>query len=525
MNANPIRLGIDFGTTRTVVVAPDDGNYPVCTFSWKGDFKDYIPSLIGVHKGRLRFGWDAETLLRRRDARVLRSVKRLLGRLHPEQPVDLGQGVSPPLIELITAFLAYVRRMIVRHSNLTLNSGAALEVMVATPANANSNQRYITLEAFRRAGFQVVGALNEPSAAAVEFLQRYLKYLSPKSPKKFVVIYDLGGGTFDTSVVGITDRGHEVLAHEGIARLGGDDFDQVICDITLESCGVSADALDPAARVRLLEECRERKEGLNFNTRKMVVDPAVAIDGANPVMIETNQLYERCTPLIQNSVDAVYALLERLEQSGAGPARGPGLASVYLVGGSVAFPPVARKLREIYGIKIKTAPLPHASTAIGLAMATDPRNRAQVTETVSRHFGIWRERGRDKIFDPIFHKELLVQSETGQLTMTRRYHPMHNVGLLRYLECSSLGASGEPAGDITVWKDIFFPYDPDLADSKSLAGTQIQARPDLARQDVQETYSYDRQGIVQVEIENCTAGYRRRYRLEPGSRVFHQYLQ
>jgi molecular chaperone DnaK (HSP70) len=517
MTTKPIRLGIDFGTTRTVVAAPDDGNYPVCTFSWKGEFKTYIPSLIGVSKGRLRFGWDAERLLSRREASVLRSVKRLLGQSHPDSIVDLGQGVTLPLLELITGFLVYVRRSILRQSNLSLKPDTPLEVMVAVPANANSNQRYMTLEAFRRAGFRVIGALNEPSAAAIEFLQRYLKYLSPRSPKKFVVIYDLGGGTFDTSVVGIIDRGHEVMAHEGIARLGGDDFDQVIFDMTLERCGISASDLGPAATVRLLEECRERKEGLNFNTRKMVVDPSSAIEEAEPVMIETQQLYERCAPLIHDSVGTVQSLLERLEQEERGPARGPGLASVYLVGGSVAFPPVARTLREVYGIKVKTAPLPHASTAIGLAMATDSR-RAHINETVSRHFGIWREHGRDKIFDPIFHKTHGVDPETGKLTITRRYHPMHNVGLLRYLECSSLGAGGEPAGDITVWKDIFFPYDPALADTPNLAATRIRPRPDLSHQEVREIYRYDLQGIVQIEIENCTAGYRRRFRLEPGSR-------
>jgi molecular chaperone DnaK (HSP70) len=518
MTMNAIRLGIDFGTTRTVVATPDNGNYPVCTFSWMGEFKTYIPSLIGVDEGRLRFGWDAEQLLSRRDASVLRSIKRLLGRLHPDEPVEVGPGVSLPLIELITGFLAYTRRMILRHSHLSLNPNTPLEAMVAVPANANSNQRYITLEAFRRAGFRVMGALNEPSAAAVEFLQRYLKYLSPKSPKKFAVVYDLGGGTFDTAVVGIADRGHAVLAHEGMAQLGGDDFDRVIFDMTLESCRISAEDLDPAAAVRLLEECRERKEGLNFNTRKMVVDPSTAIEGADPVMIETHQLYERCVPLIQASLETVGALMERLDASRLGPAKGPGLASVYLVGGSVAFPPVARKLREVYGIKVKTAPIPHASTAVGLAIAGDPGTGEHLDETVSRHFGIWRENGRDKVFDPIFHKEHSVDPRTGRLQMTRRYHPMHNVGLLRYLECSALGACGEPAGDITVWKDVYFPYDPALADRNNLAGTRIQSRPDLAHQEVLEIYSYDPQGIVQVEIENCSAGYRRRFRLEPGDR-------
>jgi hypothetical protein len=184
----------------------------------------------------------------------------------------------------------------------------------------------------------------------------------------------------------------------------------------------------------------------------------------------------------------------------------------------VAFPPVARKLREVYGIKVKSAPIPHASTAVGLAIASDPGTGENLDETVSRHFGIWRENGRDKVFDPIFHKENSVDPRTGRLQMTRRYHPMHNVGLLRYLECSALGACGEPAGDITVWKDVYFPYDPALADRKNLAGTRIQSRPDLSHQEVREIYSYDAQGIVQVEIENCSAGYRRRFRLEPGDR-------
>jgi molecular chaperone DnaK (HSP70) len=511
-----IRLGIDFGTTRTVVAAVDNGNYPLVTFSWRGEVKEYIPSLVGVHKGRLCFGWQAAELLDRTDARVVRSVKRLAGCTHPDTPLDLGQGVSLSLIEAIARFLEHVRRTVTRHGNLSTASRQPMEVMAAVPANANSNQRYITLEAFRQAGFRVAGALNEPSAAAVEFLHRHLKYLSPKSPKKTVVIYDLGGGTFDTSVVGIVERGHEVLAYEGIARLGGDDFDQVICEMALQVAGISPETPDPAALVRLLEECRERKEGLKPNTRKMAVDLGVAVEGAAAVMLETAELYERCQPMIQSSLDAVALLLQRLEQRGLGPAGGPALASVYLVGGSTAFPPVARSLREVFGSKVKTSPLPHASTAVGLAMAADPRNGLFVRETVSRHFGLWRERGPDKVFDPIFRKEQQVDQETGGLTTTRRYHPRHNVGVLRYLECSALGGRGEPEGDISLCKDILFPYDPELAGRKNLAAVPIQLRPELSSHEIRETYRYDSQGIVTLEIENRTAGYRRRFRLEPG---------
>jgi molecular chaperone DnaK (HSP70) len=114
--------------------------------------------------------------------------------------------------------------MVTQHGNLNIDRNTPLDVMVAVPANANSNQRFITLEAFRQAGFNVLGAMNEPSAAAVEFLHRYLKNLGPRSPKRYVLVYDLGGGTFDTSVIGIAGKGHDVIANEGIKQLGGDDF-------------------------------------------------------------------------------------------------------------------------------------------------------------------------------------------------------------------------------------------------------------------------------------------------------------
>ena len=128
--------------------------------------------------------------------------------------------------------------MIQRYGNVAYRRTSSFDVMVATPANANSNQRFITLEAFRKADFMVLGALNEPSAAAVEYLHRHLKDVGPQSPKRYVVVYDLGGGTFDASLVGIADQGHDVLAYRGIAQLGGDDFDATILDMVLEKLGI-----------------------------------------------------------------------------------------------------------------------------------------------------------------------------------------------------------------------------------------------------------------------------------------------
>lgn len=470
--------------------------------------------MIAVYRGKPRFGWEATRLLNRPKVTSLRSLKRLVGKLRPEDPVDLGQGLSMSVLDLLTLFLRHVRGMILNHGNIVLDRKRPIEVTVAIPANANSNQRYITLEAFRRAGFVVLGAMNEPSAAAVEFLNRYLKNLGPRSPKRYVVIYDLGGGTFDTSVVAIAEKGHDVVAYEGIAQLGGDDFDAVVLDMVLEVIGVSASDLSPSETVRLLEECRERKEGLKANTRKMVVDAGSVLPDTGPVVLDTAQIYEKCAPLIQRTTSAAQTLMERMLQTN-GPVEGPVLAAVYLVGGSIAFPPVARHLRQLFGVKVKRSPFPHASPAIGLAIEADPKTRIHIRESVSRHFGLWRENGADKIFDPIFHKEQRVDPDSGRLTVIRHYHPRHNIGRLRYLECSALGVSGEPEGDLTVWRDIYFPYDPGLATTEDLQHIPVRACPELSSQVIVEKYDYDIEGIVQLEIENRTSNYRRRFRLTP----------
>jgi len=507
-----MRLGVDFGTTRTAVAGQEGGNYPVYSFFWKGELKEYIPSVVAAKEGKLYFGWEAVDLFSEPDAFLLRSLKRLAGHLRPEDPLDLGPGVSVTMLDLTTGFLSHLKGMILKHSNIPLRKKTPLEVVVATPANANSNQRYITLEAFKRAGFNVLAALNEPSAAAVEFLHRYLKNMGPKSPKKYVAVYDLGGGTFDTSVVGIQERHHDVVAHEGIARLGGDDFDEVILELVLEEAGMTRHHLSPSDLTRLLEECRERKEGLKANTRKMVIDLGTVVKGKRPVVLETALVYDRCRALIESSLDSLQRLLRHV---GDHPEDNRSLAAVYLVGGSVAFPPVSRVLRDAYPNKVKTSPFPHAATAIGLAVAGDREAPIKVQETVSRHFGLWREKGKDKCFDPIFLKDRKVDFDTGRLKVSRTYRPVHNIGLLRYMECSALGQEGEPEGDIALWKDVYFPYDPGLRNRKDLRRVPVQVLPELSSQEVTETYEYDEQGLIRVEIENRTSGYRKHFNLGP----------
>jgi molecular chaperone DnaK (HSP70) len=492
-----MRLGIDFGTTRTVVAAARDGRYPIVAFDEDGEFRDHVPGLAAIRGGRLVVGWAAARALAAGEAdHAIRSIKRIVQAAKPDDVVLPGVTA----LELVTTFLAELRRAIDERSNL--EARGPFEVMVAVPANAASRQRWWTLEAFRRAGFAPIGLLNEPTAAAIEFAHHHLGELGKRSPKRYVVVYDLGGGTFDTSAVSLEGRRFELIAAEGIARLGGDDFDELVLD-----AACTALALDRATLgARELELAREAKETLRPASKKLLVE----LGGHGAATIDVAELYARCLPLIERSLAQTEALFERLRVRGIDPEDPRELGGIYLVGGGVSFPAVARQLRARFGKKLQLAPQPFAATAIGLAIAADPDADLLVREAATRHFGVWREAdsGSDKIFDPLIGK-----SADVPLVVERRYHPRHAVGHLRFLECGALDAHGQPLQDLVPWTDIYFPYDPELAERTELSRVPHEQRPDLLDLEIAETYTYTPDGRITVRIDNVSRGYGRTYDL------------
>ncbi len=490
-----MRLGIDFGTTRTVVAFVQDGRHPLVAFDQGGEFREHVPGLAALRHGQLLVGWEAARAVSDGSAEhSIRSVKRVIGDLAPDASVPGLPGLSA--LELATGFLAGLRAQLVEHSNLEIDEDEPLEAMVAVPASAASRQRWVTLEAFRRAGFAPIGMLNEPTAAAVDFAQRHLE-LGKKSPKRYVVVYDLGGGTFDTSAVSLEGRRFDLIASEGLARVGGDDFDQLI----LDAAGVA-----PTAAT--LERAREAKETLRPTTRKLLLD--LGIEGEAPIAVDVADLYARAQPLIDRTLVQVELLFDRLRSRGLEPDDSRELGGLYLVGGGAAFPAVARALRARFAKKLQLAPQPFAATAIGLAIAADPDAHVIVKEAVTRHFGVWREGdgGSDKIFDSLIGK-----NTDAPTVVRRRYRPTHTIGHLRFLECGALDPEGQPIQDLVPWADVYFPYDPALADRAELASVPSERRPGLMANEIAETYTYAPDGTISVRIENVSRGYARTFAL------------
>lgn len=512
-----MRLGIDFGTTRTSVAAVDRGNYPIVSFQNPGgDTQEWYPSLIAAQKGQRLFGLDALAQWYEPGWYFLRSFKRLLASAAPDVTVYLGDDRAV-LLDLLTDFLLQFRRDLIERSNLHLKEEDPLEAMVGVPANANSNQRFLTLEAFRRAGFRVLGMLNEPSAAGLEYAFRYRKTAGWR--KDYIGVYDLGGGTFDASVIRMTERYHEVITSEGLWRLGGDDFDEALLRLVLSRLQ-DRDALPEPAHYWLREECREKKESLHPNTRKIVIDLSRHSDTVDEVVLTTSDFYEACQPLVEQTLEALETAIAKAFKEVGDPDR-RSLTAIYLVGGSSALPMVGRMLRERYGARVHKSPYPHAAAAIGLAMAADLEAGYVLKERFTRHFGVWREAASGSIvsFDPIFPKDTILPSPGApKLVRTLRYRPAHNIGHFRYVECSDVKAESHPSGETMPWDDIYFPFDPALYDNQALDRMPIVRMSGPTDQTIEESYSCDEHGIIQVVIANRTSGYERSYRLRTTAR-------
>jgi molecular chaperone DnaK (HSP70) len=487
-----MKLGIDFGTTRIVVAAVDRGNYPLVPFETADSTFEWFPPLVALRGGERLYGWDAWLAQLDSSWTVIRSLKRYLEDAGPETLLEAG-GDAIPLGELMHGLLGELHKQLKEHIGA---AGEALEVMLGVPANANSNQRFLTVDGFRRAGFSVLGLLNEPSAASIEFGHRH-------SITGRILVYDLGGGTFDASLVELDARTHTVIATEGISTLGGDDFDRILAELALGSEELAA--LDPAASFRLEEECRRQKEALHPNSRRMVVDLDLIEEGRGQVIIPVASYYELCRPLIEETVAATVRL-----------AGDSDIDALYITGGGSELPPITRLLREEFGRKVKRSEYTRSATAIGLAIQADAASGYTLREVFTRNFGVWRESeaGQRMIFDPIFPRGTrLPAAGEPPLTVTRRYQPVHNIGDFRYLEAASVDADGQPSGDIAVWDEILFPFDPALADMRVLSGVAVEKSFSAASQEIEERYACDAAGSVTVAISNTVSHYGREFKL------------
>jgi molecular chaperone DnaK len=227
-------------------------------------------------------------------------------------------------------------------------------------------------------------------------------------------------------------------------------------------------------------------------------------EGMGQATVAVADFYDRCRPLLQETVVASSRLAEGVD-----------LDALYVTGGGSELPLVARMLREEFGRKVKRSEYTRSATAIGLAIQANETTGYTLREVFTRNFGVWRESdaGQRMMFDPIFPRGTGLPA-VGQapLTVSRAYNPAHNLGHFRYIEAGHV-EHGHPSGDIALWDEILFPFDPVLCGQASLEGVHIDRLHATSPQEIEELYSCDSTGSVTVSIRNVTSGYHRDYRL------------
>jgi molecular chaperone DnaK (HSP70) len=348
MNPDDCIIGIDLGTTNSEVAAFIDDNVKIMG---SGETK-ILPSCVGLSQtGELLIGAPARNQQLLYPERTIRSIKRKMG---SDETVTLGERTFTPQ-EISALLLRELAQWVQRKLGFVVE-----KAVISVPAYFSDAQRNATREAGKLAGLEVVRILNEPTAAS-------LAYGYGSDENRTVMIYDLGGGTFDVSIVTIEKNVTEVLASHGNNRLGGDDFDQLLVDRLVDEFrdqhGVDLNANHRVALSRLWWTAEEAKKKLSLEPFAKIREEAlVDIDG-KPLHLETEisrEEYEQMIgPLIESTLDSVSKAMDI-----AGKKPGD-LDAILLVGGSTRIPLVSRVLEERAGIVPRHDIHPDLCVALG----------------------------------------------------------------------------------------------------------------------------------------------------------------
>jgi len=357
-------VGIDLGTTNSLVAWLEGERPQIITNSAA---QRMTPSVVGLDKqDRIHVGVTARNQLAIMPERTVSEVKRMMG---SAQRVSLGARSYSP-----TEISSFILRALKEDAERGLGDTVE-EAVITVPAYFTDAQRQATKDAGELAGLKVERILNEPTAAALAYGLDHL------DAEQFVLVYDLGGGTFDVSVLEMFNGVLDVKASAGNNRLGGSDFDRALvehlCAEFLKMHGLDLHG-DPRAMARLKIAAEQAKIELSSTTSTSVVLPFLAMHGGQPLNLESEitraQFEKMVGDLVRSTLEPVESALRDAKVDKKA------ISDVVVVGGSSRLPLVQALVSEFFGKEPRKGVHPDEAVALGAAVQAGLKSGAISTE-------------------------------------------------------------------------------------------------------------------------------------------------
>ena len=360
-----LAAGIDLGTTNSLVASVKSGLAQTLT---DDNGNDILPSVVSYQAADILVGQDAEALAISDAQNTIISAKRLIGRSlpdiqgkYPSLPYVFSGDENHPSIETRQGTVnpvqvsAQILKTLAQRAEHALG-GELTGVVITVPAHFDDAQRQSTKDAAKLAGINVLRLLNEPTAAAVA-------YGLDSGQEGIIAVYDLGGGTFDISILRLNKGVFEVLSTGGDSALGGDDFDVCLVNYLIEAAGLKR-PLSTSLERQLLQQARFAKEGLSaLDTVELNID----IDGENSwsTTLGREHFEQLISPLVTKTLRACKRSLKDADISF------DQVIEVVMVGGSTRVPLVRAEVEKYFKRVPLTSIDPDKVVALGAAIQAD----------------------------------------------------------------------------------------------------------------------------------------------------------